>query len=103
MPYSPGGYSWLGMAPEPHNVPMRDREKMILDKDIEQMKKTAITLEEKISFYHSLCKEYEKEAGTPKGEKIFHQLEALKKEIKQLSKKISHTLEESSEITHLRD
>ncbi len=101
MPYSPGGYSWLCVSAEPKNVPMTEKEKTRLDQDVETMENSAIILEDKIHQFHSLCKEYEREAGTEKGEEIFHQLEKLKKEIRTLSKEISRALGDSSEITHL--
>jgi len=100
---NPGGYSWLGIAPEPKNVPMTEKEKSLLEKEAETMEEAALLLEGKISRYHKLCKKYEIEAGTENGEKIYKELEVLKKEIKQLSKKISRALGESSEITHLDD
>jgi len=103
MPYSPGGYSWLGISAEPKNVPMTDKEKSRLDNDIDTMENAAIFLENKIRRYHALCKQYELEAGTEKGEKIFEQLEILKKEIQHYSKEISRSLEDSSDITHLGD
>jgi len=103
MPYSPGGYSWLGVSPEPKNVPMTEKEKTRLNNDVDTMESSVIVLENKILRYQSLCRKYESEAGTEKGEKIFHQLEILKKEIQQLSKKISHSLDDSSDITHLGD
>ncbi len=101
MSYTPGGYSWLGIAPEPKNVPMTEKEKSRLDNDMEKMENSAIYLENKIRRYHTLCKHYEEASGTEKGEKILKQLEILKKEIHTLSKEISRTLDDTSDITHL--
>lgn len=103
MHNKPGGYSWLGIAPEPKNVPMTDKEKSCLEKDVDSMESAAIVLEEKIRQYHELCKKYETQAGTETGAEIYRQLEILKREIKNLSKQISRSLEDSSEITHLED
>jgi hypothetical protein len=103
MPIKPGGYSWLGISPEPKNVPMTEKEKSRLEKDVNAMESAAILLEDKIRLYHELCKKYEIEAGTEKGAEIYRKLDSLKNEIKHLSKEISRSLEESSEITRLED
>lgn len=103
MRYKPGGYSWLGISPEPKNVPLTDKEKTRLENEMDEMERTAILLESKIRHYHELCKEYEAKAGTEKGAEIYQQLNVLKKEIKYLSKEIAHALEDSSDITHLEN
>jgi hypothetical protein len=103
MMNTPGGYSWLGISPEPKNVPLTEKEINRLDKEVNSMENAAILLEGKIRRYHELCKIYETEAGTKRGVDIYRQLETLKKEIQYLSKEISRSLEESSEITRLED
>ncbi len=103
MPYSPGGYSWIGLSPEPKNVPMTEKEKAQLESDIDSMQSAAIQLESKINRYQKLCKRYEVHAGTEKGAEIYHELDGLKKEIEYLSKEISHSLDDTADITHLND
>ncbi|MCH9627880.1 MAG: hypothetical protein K0U10_06675 [Gammaproteobacteria bacterium] len=101
MSYSPGGYSWLGIAPEPKNIPMTEKEKNRLSSDVDSMKRSALSLEEKITRYHALCKKYEREAGTEKGASLLNEMQALKNEIQHLSKEISRSLDDSSDLTHL--
>ena len=101
MSYKPGGYSWLGISPEPKNVPMTEKEKSRLDDDLELMEGCARNLEAKIKRYHSLCVTYETEAGSHKGAEIYEELKVLKGEIHALSIKLSHTLDDTGDITHL--
>lgn len=71
---------------------MTSEEKGHLHDDLKAMLKAAVTLEDKIQSYNRLCKEYEREAGTKKGAKLYMQIEKLRTEIKELSKLISRSL-----------
>lgn len=96
MRYSPGGYSWLGVSTQPKNIPMTTKEKTHLHADLKVMRDAALILEDKIQLYNKLCKEYERLAGTKKGAKLYNQIEKVRMEIKELSKLISRSLDESS-------
>ncbi len=101
MPYSPGGYCWMAVAREPHNLKLEPKEIEKLESDCAKMEELARTLETTIAHYHELCKRYEKEAGTLRAEHTFKQMKETKAEIVTLAKHLKRNLDDSSEIVHL--
>lgn len=97
-------YGWLNVAKETKqgmNFPLTEKGKKRLDVDCDEMELMACFLEKKIGRYNTLCKQYEKSAGTKKGAKVLEQLDILKDEIDTSAKKLSKTLKDTAHLTHL--
>lgn len=90
------GYSWLGIAPEDKHL-LNSQDKKKIEKACKKMEVSITALDHKIFQYHKLCRKYEKLAGTPQGNKLLPQIEALNHEMSDLSKSLLKSLKN----THL--
>ncbi len=97
--YSPGGYSWLCVTPEPKKkrASLTKAQKRALERTSKKMDAALSTLERKIERYHTLCENYEEVATSKRGDSILKQLDQLQEDGAVLTKRLMELLDEATD------